>query len=106
MYETGAAVYVYFGFGYWHMSHEEVVKIHEQVEAECRDEIIKNGGCISHHHGVGKVRKRYVKNMITPLGITIQKGLKDILDPKNIFAINNTVFREEGEEEEDLKHIL
>src|SRR5207244_2424882 len=105
LYETGAAVYVYFGFGYTGLSTEKVVKIYEAVEDECRDEILKNGGSISHHHGVGKIRKRYVKRMIAPLGIEILKRVKEIVDPKNIMAVNNTVFRYDGEEEEDLELI-
>lgn len=92
---------MYFGFGYEGIPHDKVVHIYEAVEDECRDEIIKNGGSISHHHGVGKIRKRYVKRMIAPLGVEVLKKIKDTVDPKNIMAINNTVFRYEGEEEED-----
>ena len=75
------------------------------MEDECRDEILKNGGSISHHHGVGKIRKRYVKRMIAPLGMEMIRKMKEAVDPNNIMAINNTVFRYEGEEEEDLELI-
>ena len=30
--------------------------------------------------------------------------IKEALDPKNVFAINNTIYRLEGEEEDDLAH--
>ena len=43
--------------------------------------------------------------MLSPLGIEIQRKFKEILDPNNIMAVNNTIFRLDGEEEEDLSHI-
>jgi alkyldihydroxyacetonephosphate synthase len=52
------------------MPNEKVMELYEGVEHDCREEIIKNGGSISHHHGVGKLRKRYVKTTMTDLGIT------------------------------------
>ena len=32
--------------------------VYEEIEEEARDAIIGFGGTLSHHHGVGKVRKR------------------------------------------------
>jgi len=49
-------VYVYFGFLY-DSSITDPVHVYEEIENAARDEILKNGGCISHHHGVGKLRK-------------------------------------------------
>ena len=69
MYETGAAVYIYFGFNYTEVEDSKVVPIYEEVENECRDEIMRCGGSISHHHGVGKIRKRFIKKTMTPLGL-------------------------------------
>ena len=54
---------------------------------------------------MGKIRKRYVKRMIAPLGVEVLRKVKETVDPNNIMAINNTIFREEGEEEADLQHI-
>jgi len=61
LYETGACIYVYFGFNYIDVADDRVVEIYEDVENDCRDEILKSGGSISHHHGVGKLRKRFIK---------------------------------------------
>jgi len=33
------------------------VKVYSDIEDGAREEIMKNGGSISHHHGVGKLRK-------------------------------------------------
>jgi alkyldihydroxyacetonephosphate synthase len=101
LYETGAAVYIYFGFSYAKLK-GNVVQIYEDIENDCRDEIIKSGGSISHHHGVGKIRKRFVENQLPPMAIEFMKDLKTTLDPKNVFAINNTIYRQPGEKEADL----
>lgn len=45
--------------------------------AQARDEVIANGGSISHHHGVGKARKPWLEASISTGGINILKGIKD-----------------------------
>ncbi len=72
VYDTGAAVYTYLGLSYGNMPVDKVVETYDEIEAECRDEIMKCGGSITHHHGVGKIRKRFVKQTMTPLGIEMQ----------------------------------
>ena len=104
LYETGAAVYVYFGFNYDGIPNDKVVEIYEEVENDCRDEIMKQGGSISHHHGVGKIRKRFMSRTMTQTGLDFMQDFKKAVDPNNIFAVNNTIYREEGEEEADKNH--
>ena len=41
---------------------------------------------------------------MTPAGLELIQDMKKLIDPKNIFAVNNTIYREEGEEEADLVH--
>lgn len=95
IYETGAAVYVYFGYNYAYSSipQDKVVEVYEDIEHECRDEVLKQGGSLSHHHGIGKIRKRFMKRILPPVGIDMMKQMKEQLDPNNIFAINNTIYR-------------
>jgi alkyldihydroxyacetonephosphate synthase len=50
---------------------------------------LANGGSISHHHGVGKIRKRWLPRAIGQLGISVLESLRENLDPKNIFANGN-----------------
>lgn len=76
LYETGAAVYIYFGFNYSDVPDDKVVGIYEEVENDCRDEILKSGGSISHHHGIGKIRKRFVKRTLTPMAINLMQDIK------------------------------
>jgi alkyldihydroxyacetonephosphate synthase len=56
LYETGAAIYVYFALA--HRGIEgNIIEKYEIVEDAARDEVMNAGGCISHHHGIGKIRK-------------------------------------------------
>ena len=103
LYETGAAVYVYFGFNYGGMNTERVVEIYEDVENEAREEIMRSGGSLSHHHGVGKIRKRFIKKTLPAMALDLMQDVKVSLDPKNVFAINNTIYRSAEEEKEDLE---
>ena len=38
---------------------------------------------------VGKIRKRWVKDTLTPTGIEMIKAVKQRVDPNNIFACGN-----------------
>ena len=60
LYETGAAVYVYFSITYDTLPMEKVVDIYEDIENRSREATLAWGGCISHHHGIGKLRKRFM----------------------------------------------
>ena len=52
---------------------------------------MKFGGSISHHHGVGKLRKKFMNRSVGETGINILKGLKSTIDPDNIFATGNLI---------------
>jgi len=97
LYETGAAVYVYFSITYDKIPKEKVCDVYEDIEHKSREAVMQFGGSISHHHGVGKLRKRFMDKTTSPLNYTALKGLKDSLDPNNIFGINNTIYRSDDE---------
>eukprot|EP01016_Furgasonia_blochmanni_P000337 TRINITY_DN1004_c0_g2_i10.p2 TRINITY_DN1004_c0_g2~~TRINITY_DN1004_c0_g2_i10.p2 ORF type:complete len:136 (-),score=53.87 TRINITY_DN1004_c0_g2_i10:62-469(-) len=84
LYETGAAIYVYFAFVYYGL--QDPVRVYSEVEDAARDEIMKCGGSISHHHGVGKLRKKFLPRSIGDTGIKALEGVKKVFDPNNIFA--------------------
>jgi alkyldihydroxyacetonephosphate synthase len=52
---------------------------------------LKYGGSISHHHGVGKLRKKFMPRSIGNTGLDILKGVKKTIDPDNIFATGNLI---------------
>ena len=86
-YDAGACIYFYFGFLYHGLP--DPMKVYENVENAAREEVMRNGGSISHHHGVGKIRKQFLSKTITEAGINALKGLKQAVDPQNIFGVNN-----------------
>jgi alkyldihydroxyacetonephosphate synthase len=52
---------------------------------------MKYGGSISHHHGVGKLRKKFLTDSIGETGVAMIKGLKQTIDPSNVFATGNLI---------------
>lgn len=97
IYETGAAIYVYLTLYHKGMDRELVISQYEAVEDAARDEVLLAGGCISHHHGVGKLRKKFMERTVSSNAIEWQQALKEKIDPTNIFAINNTIARSDSE---------
>jgi len=68
---------------------ENPLKVYLELEEIARDEIIANGGSISHHHGVGKIRKKWIPQTISKTGIDTLITLKKSIDPQNILASGN-----------------
>uniref|UniRef100_A0AAX7TGM9 Alkylglycerone-phosphate synthase n=1 Tax=Astatotilapia calliptera TaxID=8154 RepID=A0AAX7TGM9_ASTCA len=86
-YDAGACVYFYFAFNYRGLS--DPVHVYEQVEHAAREEILANGGSLSHHHGVGKLRKEWMRETISSVGMGMLRSVKDYVDPNNIFGNRN-----------------
>ncbi len=61
-----------------------------------REEILANGGSVSHHHGIGKIRKRYLERTVSQPGLGALRAVKQYLDPKNIFGNGNLMIDEES----------
>jgi len=89
VYDTGAAVYFYFGFIFRGV--DDPLRKFAEIEAEARDEVLACGGSLSHHHGVGKLRKRWVSPTVSPVGVQVLKSIKQTLDPNNILASQNLI---------------
>lgn len=88
-YDTGACIYFYFGFLWTGLA--DPLAVFEAVEDGAREEILALGGSLSHHHGIGKLRKKWLPSTISETGIAMLKGVKNAVDPKNIFANGNLV---------------
>ncbi|VDP12134.1 unnamed protein product [Heligmosomoides polygyrus] len=89
VYDAGACVYFYFGFNTRGVSN--ALEVYDKIETAARDEIIACGGSISHHHGVGKLRKQWMLTSQGAVGISLLKAIKAELDPANIFANANLI---------------
>lgn len=59
--------------------------------------VLFSAGSISHHHGVGKLRKKWYTDTVSEPGRQLLIAAKRALDPENIFALGNMAF-EEGED--------
>lgn len=87
LYDTGVAVYFYFGF--YFKGVENASQIYSEIEEAAREEILKCGGSLSHHHGVGKLRKSFLKKIKSPTMLAWNQQMKKAVDPQNIFGANN-----------------
>lgn len=95
-YDAGCCIYFYFGF--YSGDCENPVETYEQIEEAARDEILACGGSISHHHGVGKLRKKWYAETVSEPGRQLLLAAKNALDPQNIFAVGNMAFDEHNTE--------
>ena len=55
-----------------------------EIKRAASDAIVKNGGTISHHHGIGLDHKQWLLPEIGASGVAIIRNLKNVLDPKGI----------------------
>ncbi len=89
LYHTGVCIYFTHAFSIKGVDNAE--EIFGKIEHELRGVIMENGGSISHHHGVGKLRKDYMPQAISETSIKLIKDLKTAYDPQNVFGIRNNV---------------
>lgn len=88
-YDAGCVIYFYLAFNHAHV--DDPVHVHQLIETRARDEIVACGGSISHHHGVGKLRKKWYPSTVSDVGVDLYLATKKHLDPNNIFATNNLI---------------
>ncbi len=87
IYETGVCVYFYFAFHYKGV--ENPTDVYHELENVARDEILAQGGSLSHHHGVGKLRQDYLPKIMSDAGLSWRVQAKKALDPTDIFGCHN-----------------
>jgi alkyldihydroxyacetonephosphate synthase len=87
LYDTGACVYFY--FGYYYKGVEGASEIYSQMERAARDEILRVGGSLSHHHGIGKLRKAFLPEILSDTALRWRRDMKRALDPDDVFGCGN-----------------
>lgn len=95
LYHTG--VCIYFTHGFSTRGVENPDRAFAAIEHAMRETIMANGGSISHHHGVGKLRRDFVPQTLTPAAVDLLREVKAAADPGNVFGIGNNVFAMEKE---------
>lgn len=91
VYRTGVAIYFYFGFYYKGV--ENPSEVYLELENIAREEILRCGGSLSHHHGIGKIREQYLPEIMSETALKWKKDIKKSLDPQNIFGAGNQSLR-------------
>ena len=90
IYHSGACMYNTIAMSFKGVEKPE--DVFAEIEHELRKTIIENGGSISHHHGVGKLRKDFIPDMISEGSVQLIKDMKTSQDPTNVFGVSNNVF--------------
>ena len=87
LYHEGACLYFYCCFNVDGV--ESGSEVFAEIEMAARREILKQGGSLSHHHGVGKVRSSFLKGRSSPAFDLAIASIKRGLDNDNLFGGRN-----------------
>ncbi len=91
-YQTGVCIYFTMGFSGKGLA--TPVETYHAIERRLRQVILDQGGSLSHHHGVGKVRQRFLPQVQSEASIAVFRQVKQALDPDNVFAAGNGIYAE------------
>lgn len=75
-------------------------KIHHMTDF-VKDVIMKCGGSLSHHHGIGTKNTERYNSVMPPLKKDMLRHLKNRMDPKNVFCVENFFEKQKEDVEED-----
>ncbi len=87
LYKTGVCIYFYFGF--YHKGVNNPLEIFSAIEESARETILKHHGSLSHHHGIGKLRKKFLPMIMSSPALDVIQVAKNTLDPSNVFGVQN-----------------
>lgn len=90
IYHEGACVYFYFCMSFEGV--ENASTVYAEIEHAARSEILLHGGSVSHHHGVGKIRSSFLKEINSAPWQATMQSIKKGIDPDNIFGARNGPF--------------
>lgn len=88
LYETGVCVYFY--FAYYFKGVRDPSGVYAEMERAARDEILRSGGSLSHHHGVGKLRRPFLSEVLSGPALGWLAETKRAIDPRGVFGVANT----------------
>ncbi len=89
-YRTG--VCIYFTMGFCGRGLEDAEGTFHAIEHRMREVVLEQGGSLSHHHGVGKIRQDFVPRVHSDASIEAVRAVKRSLDPNDVFAAGNHAF--------------
>jgi alkyldihydroxyacetonephosphate synthase len=94
LYDTGVCVYFYSAFFFKGV--DEPSQVYSELENAAREEILRSGGSLSHHHGIGKLRAGFVPEIMSPGALEWRDRIKRAVDPDNLFGAANSGLRRSG----------
>ncbi|MGE3276799.1 MAG: FAD-binding oxidoreductase [Vicinamibacterales bacterium] len=86
-YHTGVCIYFTMGFSGHGLA--DPGGAFSEIERTLRQVILDHGGSLSHHHGVGKLRQRFLPQVHSAAGLGLIRAAKAAVDPRNTFGIGN-----------------
>lgn len=84
-----AGVCIYFTMALSGRGLADLGGVFHDIEQTLRQVILDHGGSLSHHHGVGKIRQRFLPQVHSGAGLELIRAAKRAVDPGNIFGIGN-----------------
>ena len=84
-----AGVCVYFTMAFSGRGLADPGGVFHDIEQALRQVILDHGGSLSHHHGVGKIRQRFLSQVHSGTGLEVIRAAKRAVDPANVFGIAN-----------------
>ena len=87
VYETGVVMYFYLGF--YARGTPDPVAAYAALEHAAREEILASGGSLSHHHGIGKIRRGFLRDVYSEGALRLNRQVKAAIDPHNVFGASN-----------------
>lgn len=91
LYASG--VCVYFTYAAYARGQDEA-KVAVEADRRLRSAIVKAGGAISNHHGIGKFRSQLLMERLSQPNVELVRSAKRTLDVNNVFGAGNGVFSE------------
>eukprot|EP00931_Biecheleriopsis_adriatica_P019130 TRINITY_DN1313_c0_g1_i1.p1 TRINITY_DN1313_c0_g1~~TRINITY_DN1313_c0_g1_i1.p1 ORF type:complete len:2114 (+),score=427.23 TRINITY_DN1313_c0_g1_i1:68-6409(+) len=101
LYDEGAVLYMYLAVCTSGLAPRRALEAFARLEHVARQAAMDAGGCLSHHHGVGKLRASLLPKTQSPVLTQVLRDFKSSLDPSNVFAARNGNWAVLDEEEED-----
>lgn len=90
LYHEGVCIYFYLSMSI--KSVEEPSTVFTAIEHAARKEILLQGGSLSHHHGIGKLRASFLKQTDSSPLLEAKRAVKRAIDPDNVFGARNGAY--------------
>jgi alkyldihydroxyacetonephosphate synthase len=87
LYDTGVCVYFY--FAYYYKGVDRPSEVFAEMEHAAREEVLRSGGSLSHHHGIGKLRDQFLPEIMSAPLLEWSRQIKRAVDPQNVFGSAN-----------------